>query len=112
ISPAARLTLGAIQSVNSTSSTFKPCLPASATAASRGIAKAAGGPTFSGVSAANSVELNNPKARARALTGWDNRVFFIGSFQCVGASLLAKNLRALRGIRGPALSLTILASEL
>ncbi|MCY1177851.1 hypothetical protein D9M73_181750 [compost metagenome] len=69
MSPAARLTLGAIQSVNSTSSTFRPCLPASSTAASRGMAKAAVVPIFSGASAANSAELNRPKARASALTG-------------------------------------------
>src|SRR5471032_1565149 len=84
MSPAARLTLGAIQSVNSTSSTFKPCLSASATAASRGIAKAAVVPTFSGASAANTAELNKPKARGSALTGWVSSVFFILGVQSSG----------------------------
>ncbi|MNG36010.1 hypothetical protein D3C84_1229060 [compost metagenome] len=42
---------------------------ASSTAASRGMANAAVVPIFSGASAANSVELNRPRARARVLTG-------------------------------------------
>ncbi|MNV95423.1 hypothetical protein D3C71_1903130 [compost metagenome] len=71
MSPEARLTFGAIQSVNSTSSTFRPCLPASSTAASRGMAKAAVVPIFSGASAAKVTELNRPRARASALTGWE-----------------------------------------
>ncbi|MCY1182903.1 hypothetical protein D9M73_234880 [compost metagenome] len=62
------MTFGAIQSLNSISSTFRPCLSASATAASRGIAKAAVVPTFSGASAAWIAVVNRPSVRASTFT--------------------------------------------
>ena len=57
--------VGAFQSLNSTSSTFNPCLPASLTATSSGGAKAAVVPIFSGASAAWAGPLPRRTARLR-----------------------------------------------
>ena len=48
MSPFSRLTFGAVQSLNSISSTGRPCFFASATAVSSGGAKAEVVPTFNG----------------------------------------------------------------
>src|SRR5471032_370592 len=83
MSPAARLTLGAIQSLNSTNSTLRPCFLASSTAASSGMAKAAVVPTFSGASAAKVMELKRPRARASALTGRERQCLVMMVFQSI-----------------------------
>src|SRR5690242_19073340 len=70
MSPLLRLTLGAIQSLNSTSFTSRPCLCASSTAASSGMAKAEVVPIFSGTAA--SALADRPRERATASTGRNN----------------------------------------
>ncbi|MNT75933.1 hypothetical protein D3C72_2148790 [compost metagenome] len=73
MSPLAKLTFGAIQSLNSISSTLKPCFFASLTAASSGMANAAVVPTFNGASAAWVIP-DKPRLRSRAATGRAKKV--------------------------------------
>ncbi|MCY1376437.1 hypothetical protein D9M69_639250 [compost metagenome] len=91
---------GEFQSMNSTSSTFRPALAASSTATSRGGAKAAVVPTLRGLSAPWAMPVARSRPRVRILRRWLGMVSVLeqgewGGNYLVGANSFAEERVAL-----------------